>query len=80
MIDHGAKRKTLLTLLLILLLVFGVICLTTNNSPLDLFVPALAFLFALLLDLRPSITGWQEYLAPRLKPYIPPAPSRAPPA
>jgi uncharacterized membrane protein YoaK (UPF0700 family) len=85
MSQKEAQRKKLVTLLLVLLLVLGVICLatinlTTNNSAVDLFVPALLFLFVLLLELCPSIEEWQKCVAPQLKPYNPAAPNRAPPA
>jgi len=80
MSDYGSKRKTVVALLLLLILILGICCFTTTNSSVELLVPSLAFLFVLLVDPRPSTPGWQQCAAPSVKPYIPAAPDRAPPA
>jgi hypothetical protein len=77
----SARQKTLVSLLLVLILILGICCFTTDNSSVELLIPTFAFLFVLLADPRPSTPGWQQYAVPPLVgPYIPSAPDRAPPA
>ncbi|HEX4166780.1 MAG TPA: hypothetical protein VHZ55_15045 [Bryobacteraceae bacterium] len=77
---YSAKQKSLASLLLVLVLILGICCFTTQNSSVDLLVPAFVFLFVLLVDPRHAAPAWRECAAPTLEPYTPAAPNRAPPA